>query len=251
MVYIMAIQQTLGRLRSKFFWPNLKASVESFVKQCRICSLVKPKFVCPRSMPILSKAPMEILACDFVGPLPVSQGCRYLLVIIDMYSRFPFVFPLNDMTGKSAINCFRTVFSFSGFPNFILSDCGSQFESEEFKSFLRKFSIQKLRTNAYHPAGNGLCERFNRTFKQLMLSYITSKSVSNNQLKDSLPHCLLDYRTTHHSATGCRPVDLFYSFNVKGHLPAGRSDTNKAFRNDLKSKSKRKYYLIKVQLIEN
>ena len=35
------IQQTLGRLRSKFFWPNLKASVESFVKQCRICSLVK------------------------------------------------------------------------------------------------------------------------------------------------------------------------------------------------------------------
>ena len=84
---------------------------------------------------MLSKAPMEILVCDFVGPLPVSQGCRYLLVIIDMYSRFPFVFPLKDMTVKSVINCFRTVFCFSGFPNFVLSDCGSQFESEEFKSF--------------------------------------------------------------------------------------------------------------------
>ena len=73
-----------------------------------------------------------------------------------------------------------------------------------------------------------------------MLSYITSKSVSNNQWKDSLPHCLLDYRTTQHSATGCRPVDLFYSFNFTGHVPAGRSNINNAFVNYLKSKSKSK-----------
>ena len=94
---------------------------------------------------MLTKSPLEVLACDFVGPLPVSSGCKYLLVIIDCFSRYPFVFPL------SVIKCFRQVFSLVGFPDAILSNQGSQFESAEFPNFLSGFNIRKLRTYAYHP----------------------------------------------------------------------------------------------------
>ena len=80
---------TFERLRSCFFWPNQASEVSSFVAKCRVCSLVKPKFVSPESAPMLTKSPMETVACDFVGPLCPSRGFRYLLVIIDIFSRYP------------------------------------------------------------------------------------------------------------------------------------------------------------------
>ena len=110
---------------------------------------------------------MEILACDFIGPLPDDNGYKYCLVIIDYFSRYPFVFPLKEITAVNTINCFKKVFAMFGFPDKVLSDQGSQFESDLFKSFLNNFKIVKTRTNAYHPAGNGLCERFNRVLNVL------------------------------------------------------------------------------------
>ena len=88
------VNQTICRIRNRFFWPGLRDSVQTFIQSCRTCSLVKPKFV--PSSPILCKAPLEILAFDFVGPLPPSYGNRYLLVAVDLFSRYPFVFPLKD-----------------------------------------------------------------------------------------------------------------------------------------------------------
>ena len=55
-----------------------------------------------------------------------------------------------------------------GFPDKILSDQGSQFESDLFKSFLKNLNISKIRTNAYHPACNGLCKMFNGAFKKVL-----------------------------------------------------------------------------------
>ena len=108
----------------------------------------------------------------------------------------------------------------------MLSDQGSQFESNEFQTFLKSYGIRKLRTNAYHPQGNGICERFNGTLKRALLSYVTEKSLSSSSWVRGLDHCLLDYRTTSHSATGSRPVDLFFPFNVKGFLPSRKADDN-------------------------
>ena len=186
---------------------------------------------------MLTKSPLEVLACDFVGPLPVSSGYKYLLVIIDCFSRYPFVFPLSDMCVSSVIKCFRQVFYLVGFPDAILSDQGSQFESAEFRNFLSGFNIRKLRTNAYHPSGNGICERFNGVFKKCMLSYVTAKGIGMHEWCKSLSHCLFDYRTTPHSSTGHRPTDLFFRFNVKGYLPSKVVDINDAIKKDFHAKT--------------
>ena len=212
------VNQTIERLRKKFIWPNLRKSVSDYVNNCRTCALVKPKFVAAKSTPILTKAPLEVVACDFIGPLPISQGCRYALVLIDLYSRYPAVYPLPDMKVGGVIKSFKTFFSLFGFPDSVLSDQGTQFQSHEFKQFLESFKIKQLRTNAYHPAGNGLCERFNGTLKRSMLSYLTSKGWSMNQWVSSLNHVLLEYRSTPHTSTKTEPFDLFLGFKAKGYL---------------------------------
>jgi len=241
----LGINQTINNIKERFIFPNLVNSVNKFVKNCRICNLVKPKFAQPPSCPILTKAPMEVLAMDFVGPLPPSNGHRYLFVVVDLFSRYPFVYPLKDMKTSRVIDCLKQIFCQVGFPDAVLSDQGSQFESFEFRNFLDTYQIKKLRTNAYHPQGNGCCERLNSTIKKLMKSYVIEKNLSFFSWFLSLNSVLFSYRTTQHSSTGHRPVDLFYGFNVKSYLPKIEVNTENAVSNDFRSKLKNKRYIDK------
>ena len=173
----------------------------------------------------------------------MSRGNKYLLVAIDSFSRYPFVFPLKDITTHSLIQSVKSIFGTCGFPDAILTDQGAQFESHDFKNFLAELGIKKLRTNAYHPQGNGICERFNGTFKKLLKCYVVDKNLSFNDWVLGLNNCLLAYRTALHSATQERPVDLFFGFRVKGTIPHRRGNNKKAILNDIRSKVNQKIKL--------
>ena len=243
--------QTLERIRSCFFWPNLTNEVSDFVNKCRTCSLVKPKFVHPESAPMLTKSPMETIATDFVGPLPSCNGYRYLLVIIDVFSRYPMIFPMRDMTVSSVIKQFGHFFSLFGFPDAVLSDRGSQFESKEFIDYLRSYGIKKLRTNAFHASGNGICERFHKTIKKSMIACLDEHSLSSNQWVSTLNSCLLEYRTSVHASTKHRPADLFFAFNVHGFLPNSTRSTSNSFANNIRSQIKNKMQVDKTHQNRN
>ena len=65
-----------------------------------------------------------------------------------------------------------TVFSRFGFPQEILSDQGSDFMSELMQIFLNEFSVNHIRTSAYHPQSNGACEHFNGMLKSMIRSLL-------------------------------------------------------------------------------
>ena len=220
-------KMTEDRLKQKCFWPGMAKDVERYVDQCRICSLVKPKFKRPPMTPFLVDAPLQLVATDFIGPMPPSYGKRYLLVIIDVFSRFPEVYPVSDMTVSTVISCFKDFFARYGFPDKILSDRGAQFESYEFRQYLERFGIKQTTTTAYHPSSNGSCERFNRTIQEKLLSFMTENGALRNQWLDYLPSALMSYRTGVHSSTGFRPCDLIYSYCVKDFMPRPQASPRK------------------------
>ena len=127
------------------------------MQNCRVCLLVKPKFVPATLTPFVVKAPLEIVAMDFVGPLPTARGnLRYFLVFIDLFSRFLEVYPCSDMTVTTVVDKTRDYLARYGFPDSMLSDRGSQFESREYRQYLNKFGIKKLRTiNCLLSTGKG------------------------------------------------------------------------------------------------
>ena len=233
------VDATERKISAFGYWPNYGNDVKKFVNSCRTCSLVKPNFVPATLSPICVKAPMELLAVDYVGPLPTSRGFSYLLVFIDHYSRYPFVFPVRDLTVKTLIECTREVFSFAGFPSAILSDKGTQFESNEFKTFLQQFNIKKLATTAYHPAGNGLCERFNKTLQQKIFALLTENNEGREQWVKKLSLALFHLRSTPHAATKVRPMDLFFSFKPKTFLPNEKLTNSKIVDQNIKKQQQR------------
>ena len=63
-------------------------------------------------------------------------------------------------TSERTVDILSTIFARNGLPQQLVSDNGPQFVSEEFREFLR-FN----ESAPYHPATNGLAERFVHTFK--------------------------------------------------------------------------------------
>ena len=66
--------------------------------------------------------------------------------------------------------------------------------------------MEKSRTTAYHPQGDGTVERFNRSLLQLLQSYVESQ----NDWEHYLPLVLYAYRTTTHSSTRAHPFMLMF-----------------------------------------
>jgi len=113
---------------------------------------------------VLIKAtqPWERISIDFKGPLKSSRN-PFPLVVVDEFSRFPFVFPCRDVSPKTVIACLYQLFSICGLPGFVHSNRGSAFMLRDVKTFLHSRGVATSRTTPYHSTGNSQCERYNQT----------------------------------------------------------------------------------------
>ncbi|GFX21398.1 retrovirus-related Pol polyprotein from transposon 412 [Trichonephila clavipes] len=93
------VMKTLHRVRERFCWGKVRADVEQWCKSCDACSARKgPKI---RSRGKLHRynvgAPFERIAFDILGPLPrTASGNKYLLVVMDYFTKWPEVYPIPD-----------------------------------------------------------------------------------------------------------------------------------------------------------
>ncbi|XP_068245363.1 uncharacterized protein [Palaemon carinicauda] len=149
------VTRLLHFVRSKNL-PFSTDDVKRVCASCRICAQQKPKFHRPgKGVLIKATQPMERLSIDFKGPLPSTTSNKYILTVVDEYSRFPVVFPCPNMNSKTVIKCLESIFILCGMPSFIHSDQGASFMSQELKLYLSQKGVATNRTTPYHPMGNG------------------------------------------------------------------------------------------------
>jgi len=98
------------------------------------------------------------------------------------------------------------VFTRFGMPAEILSDRGTEFESELFSQLLRWLEVDKLRTTAYKTSTNAVVERFHRTLNTILGTFV---STSQRDWDERLPYALMAYRATIHRSTVFTPNRLF------------------------------------------
>ena len=161
---------------------------------------------------INSSKPWERLSIDFVGPMCPSNGFKYLLTVVDEYSRYPFAFPCKEISTAVVINCLLELFSLFGCPNSIHSDRGLQFESTEFRTFLLQNGIIKTRSTPYHPQGNGQCERINGNLCKTISFCLRSNNLGKDQWIRALPQALASMRSLLCTATSTTPHDRMFLF---------------------------------------
>ena len=112
-----------------------------------------------------------------------NKGFKFLLCIIDIYSKYAWFLPLKDKKGVSIVNAFQSILKKSNRkPNKIWVDKGGEFYNRSMKSWLEKNDIEMYLT---HNEGKSVVtERFIRTIKNKIYKYI--RSISKNVYIDRL-----------------------------------------------------------------
>ncbi len=147
--------------------------------------------------------PLERIALDIVGPLPKTRrGNEYVLIISDYATRYPEAIPIKHFTALSVAEELIEVFARFGIPKEILTDQGTNFTSQLLKELYHLVGIHQIRTTPYHPQTDGLVERFNRTFKDMLKRVLVESTRDWDQL---VPYVLFAYREVPQASTGFSP----------------------------------------------
>jgi len=192
--------------------------IKQICESCCSCRELKPRFyTTPRSKLISATKPFERLSIDFMGPKSSITTRKYILTVIDEYSRFPFAFPCKDQTTTEVINHLHHLFSIFGYPSKIHSDRGAQFESEEFRKFLNMHGIIHTRTTPYHPIGNGQCERFNGVIWRGVKLILHERHLPESHWEDVLQVVLDSQRSLLCTSTNKTPHELMFQHSRQGN----------------------------------
>ena len=104
-----------------------------------------------------------------------NKGFRFLLCVIDIFSKYAWVIPLKGKKGVSVVNAFQKILDKSKRkPNKIWVDKGSEFYNSSFKKWLKDNDIEMH--SIYNEGKSIVAEKFIRTLKNKIYKYITSIS---------------------------------------------------------------------------
>ena len=192
---------------------RLFADSEKFAKTCPPCIIatgVGRRFR-PMLHPIPVQRPFQVLGID-VTDLPVTkQGNRHVVVVNDLFTKFPLVFPVPDQKAvRIAKLIAEEVVSLFGVPECLLSDRGTNLSWNVVLELCRMLGIKKLNTTSHHPQCDGAVETE------------LSKQCSGNMLLSSVTsgiHIYLEscghIRNTPHTSTGEKPSFLLFGVDLR------------------------------------
>ncbi|XP_077378012.1 uncharacterized protein LOC144019084 [Festucalex cinctus] len=204
------IDRTTDLVRQRCYWPGMASDIKQWVQQCDRCQVAKDSGSVPHSFMghLFASEPNEILAIDFTLLEPSRGGFENVLVMTDVFSKYTIAVPTRDQRASTVAHVLLTEWFYKfGVPSRLHSDQGRSFESALLHQLCCLYEVAKSRTTPYHPAGNGQCERFNRTLHNLLRALPISRK---RDWVSCLPQVLFAYNTTPHQSTGESPFYLMF-----------------------------------------
>ena len=176
---------------------------------------------------------LDILDLKDYGP-GNNRGYRYVLVIIDNFSKYGWTTPLKNKNAQTIKDSFENILINSKrSPNLIESDKGKEFYNHIFQDFLNKNNIRLYSRNSSY--GAVFAERFNRTIRDLLKKPVFEKGDGN--WIDVLPKITKQYNNRIHSSTKLTPIQASLKkkegFVYKNLLDKRKKVTPKFQINDL------------------
>ena len=149
------------------YWPFVKKNVEAFVHTCHPCQVAKQS---PTVKAGVGRFPVpdqrfSAIHLDVVGPLPPSEGHRFLLTVFCRTSRLLEAYPMKQATAEECSKAFLQWTSRYGLPHVAISDNGNSFISNLYKDIVKTLNVEVCFTPAYHESTNGAIEKRHQTIK--------------------------------------------------------------------------------------
>ena len=195
--------------RTRFYWFQMESDIRTYCKGCMPCILRKAPP--PQRAPMCSlesSGPMDLVCIDFLKLDTDSHNKSYVLVITDHFTRFASAVPMRNQTARGVAEVlWKEFFLDFGFPRRLHSDRGASFTGKLIRELAKQTGVRSSYTTPYHPEGNAVCERYNRTLIGMIATLTEAHKQKWSEHVRYLSHA---YNCTQHDATGFPPFYLMF-----------------------------------------
>ena len=160
----LGTESCLRRARECLYWPGMNADMKDYISRCERCRNFEisnqKETLMPHELP---SRPWEKVGTDLF-----SLDGRDYLITVDYLSNFWEVDRLPDTKSTTVIRKLKAHFARNGSPNYVVSDGGPQYMSEEFKRFAREWDFEYVTSSPHHQNANGKAEAAVKMAKRTM-----------------------------------------------------------------------------------
>ena len=142
----------------------------------------------------------KIWAADLADMTALSkdnEGINFLLLVIDIFSKYGWIVPLKNKKGETVAKALKTIFK-ERKPEKLWTDKGREFYNKDVKDLTELYSTENEEKSS-------IVERWIRTIKEKMWKYFTDNNTYNYM--NILPELVEDYNNTVHSSIKMTPID--------------------------------------------
>ena len=126
-----------------------------------------------------------------------NRGVKYLLAVIDEFSKNGWLISLKDKMGKSVTSALKTIFK-KGKLEKMWVDKGKEFYNKHVKELIELYSTENEEKSS-------VVKKWIRTMKEKMWKYFTANST--NVYMNTLSDLVKEYNNTRHSSIKMTPVN--------------------------------------------
>jgi transposase InsO family protein len=194
---------------------DIKNEVKRYCDACLTCQKIKPALEKLRTKTgTIRGRPFSSYAFDIVTlSEPDSDGCRYILVCVDSFSRAVELFALRQANAAEVFQALYDVLCRWGTPHELRCDNAKAFTSSMVKALLSRSHVKQHLTAAYSHQSNGQVENCNRRVMDILRALVIDDRLGvNTHTKWSLllPQVRRVLMTRTVLQHGCTPNDLAY-----------------------------------------
>ena len=201
--------------RAGYYWEGLRKACQTTVGRCRAClqyNVGREGFHPVKSLQ--AERVWDHVALDTCGEFPVSQrGNRYILVLVDVRSRFLVTRPIPDTKMETVARALYEVFTQFGPPKVLQTDNGPEYINKLVKQLCEEADIDHRTVAEYNPRANGLAERFVRAVKEALKKKLAGEF---NAWDAALPGLTLAINRKDSARHLTAPFTLFYGREANG-----------------------------------
>ncbi|XP_018572315.1 uncharacterized protein LOC108911779 [Anoplophora glabripennis] len=178
----------------------------SSIKEVVVNELHKPARKKFRRRHVLVRGLNDLIQADLVEMIPyVNKGYRYILVVINIFSKFVWVEPVKRKTAKEVSNAMAKILSQMKYmPHNCQTDLGTEFYNKEFKNLMTQLKINHY--SMYSNLKASVVERISRTLKNLMWKQFSLQGTY--KWINILPEIVNRYNETQHRTHGLDPIKV-------------------------------------------
>ena len=183
-----------------------KSAVYKWLRKQEAYSLHRQTFK-PKRTPIVVAGIDDQWSADLMDMTKfqdLNDNVKYLLVVIDTFSKYLWIRPISSKTGASVAEAFRSIFGEGRKPNRIRTDKGQEFRARVVQALMNSVGVKQM--FAQNETKAAVAERVIKTIKSKILRFMTHKN--SQRYIDKLNEFVSSYNGTKHRSIMKRPVDV-------------------------------------------